>query len=283
MLLFLIVTIAKGSIGMGAQRWIDLFFFKFQPSECIKLFFPVFFVNYIQHHTIFTKSRFVIIIFLLTVTFILILKQPDLGTACIILFSGLLLCWFAGLSNKFFISLFIAGLIFSPVVWHFLHSYQKKRIAVFLGYGSSDKERYQIEQSLIAIGSGGITGKGFGKGTQNNLLFLPESRTDFIFSALGEEWGFIGCMLLILLYCVLFLRIFYLCFLLHNSNSLLLVIGLLLPTLLSCIINCSMVIGLLPIVGIPLPLVSYGVTNLWITLASFGWIQGICIRRFYIG
>ena len=283
-LLFLLITLIKGSIGMGAQRWIDLFFFKFQPSECVKLFFPAFFVNYLLDYTSsFWKQQFFSIIFLLIITFVLILKQPDLGTALIILLSGLLLCWFAGLSHRFFVILFLTGCILSPIMWQLLHSYQKQRIAVFLGYGASHKERYQIEQSIIAVGSGGLTGKGFCKGTQNNLLFLPESRTDFIFSALGEEWGFLGCFFLIFLYCTLFFRIFYLCFLLNNINSSLLAIGLVLPSLLACIINCSMVIGLLPTVGIPLPLMSYGITNLWITFASFGWIQSICIRRSYIG
>ncbi len=139
---------------------------------------------------------------------LLVLKQPDLGTSLILLFSGSIMLWYIGLSKKFFITLGMILLITTPISWQFLKTYQKKRILVFLGYGDNQTERYQIEQSKIAVGSGGFWGKGFLEGTQNKLSFLPESRTDFIFSVICEELGFVGAFCLILLLAYFCLRAF---------------------------------------------------------------------------
>ncbi|MCF7900220.1 rod shape-determining protein RodA [Candidatus Babeliales bacterium] len=281
MILILGYTLIKGKIGMGAQRWIDLKLFRFQPSELAKLFLPPFFTYFLYTENdvpIYTLETFFPILACLGISSLLILRQPDLGTALVVAGSGLILLWFAGIGKKFFRYGLLCCILSMPLCWTLLKTYQKQRIMVFLGAGDNRKERYQIEQSKIAIGSGGIFGKGFVCGTQNTLFFLPESRTDFIFSVLCEEWGFVGGVLLLILYLSLFLRIFYRLEKVKTFFAKLLGIGLILPVLLSAFINIAMVCGLLPIVGIPLPLMSYGITSLWITCAGLGWIQGIILR-----
>jgi rod shape determining protein RodA len=280
----LLLTLIKGSIGMGAQRWINFGFIKFQPSELTKLFFPAFLSYYLytEKQPPSSPAALMPIISMLLVSILLIRKQPDLSTALILLFSGMLLIWLAGIGTRFFAWVMVLVLCIMPIAWHHLHDYQKQRILVFLGEGNNRKEKYQSEQSQIAIGSGGLTGKGFLKGTQNKLQFLPESRTDFIFSVLGEEWGFIGTLGLIILYLVLFARLIRIIVSIKNIYAQLLATGLVLHIILSTIINIGMVIGLLPIAGIPLPFISYGVSNLWISCASLGWFNSIACRRFYL-
>ena len=279
----LVFTLIKGKIGMGAQRWIDLKIIRFQPSEVAKLFFPAFLTYYLYTENdvpVYAMNSFYPILGILTLSSVLILKQPDLGTAIVFFTSGIIMLWLAGISPKFFKWGLLCALLCAPLGWKVLKPYQKKRIAVFLGAGENHKERYQIEQSKIAIGSGGVWGKGFTKGTQNSFLFLPESRTDFIFSVICEERGFVGALFVLFLYTALFFRIILQTLLVKTFFAQLLAIGLLLPILFSAFINIAMISGLLPIVGIPLPLLSYGVTSLWITLASLGWIQGIIMRKF---
>jgi len=281
----LIFTLVKGSIGMGAQRWIDLFFFKLQTAELVKLLFPAFFAHYLQTHKNTERIKFrhfIPVIFSLGISTFLILKQPDLGTALVFLLSGFLLLWLAGISKKFFIYGGLIFLISAPLSWNLLKEYQKKRITTFLGQGKSEKERYQLEQSHIAIGSGGMLGKGLLQGTQNRLLFLPESRTDFIFSVLCEELGFIGALFVLLLYLMLFLRLFSFIKTMQTPVMQLFGAGLIIHIILSTIINLFMVTGLLPIVGIPLPLMSYGLSNLWITFISLGWFHSISTQRTYV-
>jgi len=278
----LIFTLIKGSVGMGGQRWINLIFFKFQPSELAKLLFPACMVSYLhmQKKTIIhTVHLFTPILITLFISFILIQKQPDLGTALIVLSSGLILCWLASLNKKFFLySAFIVCAL-TPIIWTcFLRDYQKNRIIVFLGYGDHKKEAYQIEQAHIAIGSGGLWGKGLFNGTQNRLRFLPESRTDFIFAVLCEEWGLVGAFIILLLYFSLFMRSFFIITKIKDSYAQLFATGLLLHIIIATIINISMVLGIVPIVGIPLPLMSYGLSNLWITYASFGIFHNIVMQ-----
>jgi len=282
-MVLLLFTLFKGSIGLGAQRWLNLGFIKFQPSELAKLFFPTFTSYYLSNSKNFNYKlkNFQFILFCLFITTLLILKQPDLGTAIIVLASGLTLLYLAGINKNFFIISIILFTIFSPILNKFLKDYQKKRIMVFLGYGSSKKERYQIEQSKIAIGSGGILGKGFLMGTQNTLRFLPESKTDFIFSILSEEFGFIGSTFLIILYIILFIRLIYIISLIRNFFCQIFAFGLIIHIIYSSIINILMVIGLAPIVGIPLPFMSYGISHIWISFASLGIFNSIAIRRFY--
>lgn len=278
----LIFTLIKGSIGMGGQRWINLFVFKFQPSELAKLLFPAYMINYlhIQKKTVIHSfSLFIPILLTLVASFILIHKQPDLGTALIVLLSGLILCWLAGLDKRFFIYSALILIITAPIMWScVLRDYQKNRIIVFLGHGDQKKEGYQIEQASIAIGSGGLWGKGLFNGTQNRLRFLPESRTDFIFAVLCEEWGLFGALTILCCYLTLFFRSFLLITTIKDSYAQLFASGLSLHILLATIINISMVLGIMPIVGIPLPLMSYGLSNLWITFACLGVLQNIVIR-----
>jgi rod shape determining protein RodA len=279
----LIFTMLKGSMGMGAQRWIDVGLFKFQPSELSKLFFPMFITYYFLNDKEVTRPpqrAFIIPFLIMLFSALLVLKQPDLGTSLILLFSGSVMFWFIGLSKKFFITLGIILLITTPISWQFLKTYQKKRILVFLGYGDSQKERYQIEQSKIAVGSGGFFGKGFLQGTQNKLSFLPESRTDFIFSVICEEIGLAGASFLLFLYFLLFFRLFLMISSLTTFYPLLLCLGLIMHIIFSTIINIGMVLDLLPVVGIPLPFASYGITHLWIGFASLGCINSITSQRY---
>ena len=281
-LLLLCYTHLAGWIGMGARRWVSLYFIRFQPAELAKLFLPAFLGYYFfrdETTSSTTISSFFTALCVLAITFLLIAKQPDLGTALIVLFVGLMLLWFIGLSSKFFA---IAGLCFAlgtPILWHSLKTYQQKRILVMLGNGDVRREGYQTLQAKIAIGSGGLTGKGLLRGTQNKMLFLPEDHTDFIFAVICEEWGLLGALLVLLLYTLLALRLF------SNINAttrpinVIVGIGLLGHILLSVCVNIAMTCGLLPIVGIPLPLFSYGVSNLWVTLASLGWLGNIARHR----
>lgn len=282
----LVFTILKGSIGMGAQRWLDLGFFRIQPSELTKLLFPAYATYYFyteKDSLSFSFKQFLPVLGILAFSFILIRKQPDLGTALVLLFSGLIIIWFAGINKKFFLYGLLFVLTTAPITWHLLHDYQKQRVLVFLGYGDSKKERYQIEQSQIAIGSGGIMGKGLLKGTQNKLQFLPESRTDFIFSVIAEEAGLLGALFILFMFTILFFQFFWIIASIKSPFVQLLALGLVLPIIISTLINIGMVTGLMPIVGIPLPFISYGLSNLWVNFASLGWFNAIAIRRFYWG
>jgi len=285
-LALLLYTIVGGWIGMGAKRWISLYFITFQPSELVKLILPLSFAFYFseQKRTEYTMlapplSEFILPLALLGISFVLILKQPDLGTALVILFSGLIVLWMARIPKIFVISATLLCLLATPIIWKNMKPYQKQRIFVLLGYGDSKKERYQVEQSEIAIGSGGLLGKGYLKGTQNRLSFLPEARTDFIFSVLCEEWGFVGALFVLLLFALLFIRLTSIILQNNKLFDQLIGIGLITPIMLAASINIAMVTGMLPIVGIPLPLLTYGITHLWITMANLGILNNIAIRR----
>jgi rod shape determining protein RodA len=281
-LFLLIATSIKGSIGLGARRWINLGFIKFQPSELIKLFLPPFVVYYLyteNENGQFKFSDFWLILGFLGFTCLLVMKQPDLGTAIVIGTCGLIILWLSGIGKKFFILGFLFLSVSMPIAYKSLKPYQRRRIEVFLGAGDAQNERYQIEQSKIAIGSGGFFGKGILRGTQTQLSFLPESRTDFIFSVLCEEAGFLGAVILLFLYALLALRLLLGIMAIKSFFAQLLGIGLIAPLLVSIVVNIGMVIGILPIVGIPLPLMSYGLTHTCMTLAALGWINGI-IRHY---
>lgn len=283
-IILLIYTLIKGKIGMGAQRWIDLKLFRFQPSEVAKLFFPGFFSFFLfteKDVPLYSFNTFIPLLAILAGSSLLILKQPDLGTAIVFGASGLLLLWCAGIGKKFFQFIFVGAFLSAPLIWTYgLKPYQKQRVLVFLGAGSLLKERYHIEQSKIAIGSGGAWGKGFTQGTQNQFDFLPESRTDFIFSVMCEELGFIKILFIIFLYVILFLRLLYKIYIIPFFFAQLQALGLLLPLILSTCINIGMVCGLLPIVGIPLPFISYGITATWIHFCALGWIENITQHEF---
>ncbi len=290
-LMLLAYTLLGGFVGMGGQRWISLYFFRIQPSELIKLLMPLAFVYHITHQAAFNPHKtltlmykpFIFPFVTLVLSFFLIAKQPDLGTAIAVLLSGLIMLWLLGVPSKFFIISGIGVMCASPICWKLLRPYQKQRILVILGYGDSHKERYHAEQAKIAIGSGGLVGKGFLRGTQNKLKFLPEQHTDFIFSVVCEEWGFWGALTVIILFLLLFWRLFCMIGFLDDFFMQALSMGLLMPIVLGFVINVGMVIGLLPIVGVSLPLLSYGLSNLWVTFASLGIIQNVAFSRISYG
>ena len=271
-IILLIVTLCKGSSAMGAQRWIQVGFIKFQPSEIAKITLPLCITSYFRLNALHipTWHNWWYLLSVIAITFFLILKQPDLGTALIVGGSGILVLLIAGLPRHYFITGIVAIFFLAPFLWNKMHDYQKKRILVFLGQGSKKKERYHLEQSKIAVGSGKLYGKGFLQGTQKNLKFLPENRTDFIFSVLCEEYGFIGASVVLFLYILLIYTLFAQCSKITDFHGYLLACGLVLPFSLAIACNTAMVVGLAPIVGIPLPCMSYGLTNIWITCISLG-------------
>ncbi len=261
-ILFLLLVIFFGISASGSKRWINLFIMNLQPSELMKIAIIVCFARYyhrIQSSDIQSYKYLLQPIILLLIPCYLVITQPDLGTAILIAGSGLAIIWLAGLNLKYFIYSGLILLVSLPFVISILKPYQKSRILTFfnpdrdpLGAG------YQIIQSKIAIGSGGLLGKGFLQGTQSYLEFLPEKHTDFIFTLFSEEFGFVGSMLLILLYALLIYRIIRVGFSSRSFFAKLYCYGFASALFLYIFVNIAMVVGLLPIVGAPLPIMSYG-------------------------
>lgn len=281
-LLLLILVSVLGHKAMGATRWIDLGIIKLQPSELMKI--AVIFALARYFHDLHNRSLklidLVIPFIILIVPSILIIKQPDLGTAMIILMLGIMILFVAGVKKWLFICGFIFFSTSLPITWQFLHDYQKNRILTFinperdpLGNG------YNIIQSKIAIGSGGFFGKGFIKGSQSQLQFLPERQTDFIFTMVSEEWGFLGASLLLISYSILLLYCYLTAFNAKSHFARLLAIGITSMLFLHIFINIAMVMGLLPVVGVPLPLISYGGTMMITVLISLSLIINIHIHN----
>lgn len=280
-LALLIAVMVMGKIGKGAQRWLDLGFFRFQPSEIMKLAVPMMAAWYVD------RKRLPIDLKTLTITAlfifvpaILIAKQPDLGTAIMVVSAGLCVIFLAGISLRILLIISIAVAAAAPLLWHVMHDYQKQRILTLinpeqdpLGTG------YHIIQSKIAIGSGGAFGKGWLAGSQSHLNFLPEHATDFIFAVSSEEFGFIGSILLIILVVLISLRCLSIARHAQTSYTRLLAASLAMTFFLSAFVNIGMVLGILPVVGIPLPLVSYGGTAMVTFLASFGILMSIGSHR----
>lgn len=282
-LILLIYVEVKGTIGMGAQRWIDLKFFKLQPSELMKIALVLVLAKYFHSsslQSIETMRGLVVPIILTMFPAFLVMTQPDLGTALMLIMSAGAIFFVVGVQIWKFVTVGIAGLVFIPFAWHFLHDYQKNRVLTFL-----DPERdplgsgYHIIQSKIALGSGGVFGKGFLKGTQSHLNFLPEKHTDFIFTMLSEEFGMIGAVFVVLINVLIIAYSF--AFALRSTSYFgkLLAIGLATNFFLYVFINMAMVLGLIPVVGIPLALISYGGTVILSVMASFGIILSVCINR----
>ena len=282
-LLLLIYVEIKGHVGMGAQRWINLKFFNLQPSELMKIALVLALAKYF-HTTSLQSIETIrgIIPPLLLVLFpaFLVLTQPDLGTAMMLLMTAGAMFFVVGVQLWKFGAMLLGAIVMAPVAWHFLREYQQNRVLTFL-----DPERdplgagYHIIQSKIALGSGGVFGKGFLKGTQSHLNFLPEKHTDFIFTMLSEEFGMVGAVFVILLNMLIIAYSF--AFALRSTSYFgkLLAIGLATNFFLYVCINTAMVLGLLPVVGIPLPLISYGGTVILSVMASFGIILCVHINR----
>lgn len=276
-LILLIAVMLIGKIGKGAQRWLDLGFFRFQPSEIMKLAVPMMLAWVIDKRKIpMTFSTLSICGILMLLPCLLIAKQPDLGTAIMVGIAGMSVLFAAGLSWQ--ILAFAAGsvAISAPFIWHMLHDYQKNRLITLINpehdpLGSG----YHIIQSKIAIGSGGSAGKGWLMGSQAHLNFLPEHATDFIFAVCGEEFGLMGGIIIITLLTLISFRGLQLAKEAHSIFTRLLATSLISTFFLSGFVNIAMVMGMLPVVGIPLPLVSYGGTAMLTFFAFFGVIMSI--------
>ncbi len=281
-LLLLVLVLFLGKVQLGAQRWLQLGSFVFQPSELAKVIIILVLAKYLgerdsRHQQI---KKILVSLGIVVVPLILILKQPDLGTA--IVFLPILFCmlYVWGTHLKYLLGLAGIGLVCSPFLWHFLRDYQRQRLLVFLNPNIDPLGAgYTAIQSKIAIGSGGFLGKGWLAGTQNQLNFLPEHHTDFIFSVLGEEWGFLGSIVLILLYLFLINRGLKIAGQTKDVSGKLLAVGVTAMLSFQIIVNIGMSIGLMPITGLTLPLVSYGGSSLLMTMISIGILLSIKMRR----
>ena len=263
-----------GIKSSGSQRWMDVYLFVLQPSELMKVAIILCLAKYYHRLKIENVNSFTSIIFvlsLITIPIIFVISQPDLGTSILIALSGLIILWLGGVKFKYFMYSFITFLISLPFIISFLKPYQKLRILTFL-----DPDRdplgagYQIIQSKIAIGSGGLDGKGFLKGTQSYLDFLPEKHTDFIFTLFSEEFGFIGSVGLLMLYSIIIFRIVRIGSISRSNFARLFCFGYAFAIFIYIVVNLSMVLGLLPIVGSPLPILSYGGSSMLATMIGFG-------------
>ncbi len=282
-LVLLVAVQVRGTVGMGAQRWIDLGFIQLQPSEVMKISLVLTLARYFHGATLQDVGRPLFLIPPLVMVLApvgLVMKQPDLGTALILLMSSGAMFFLAGVRAwKFGLLIALAG-GGVPVAWRFLHDYQKKRLEIFLDPDSDALGAgYHITQSKIALGSGGVFGKGFGEGTQSRLNFLPEKQTDFIFTMFAEEWGMIGGLVLLGLYSLLVANGYGIALRCRSHFGRLLSMGVMTTFFLYFFINTAMVMGLLPVVGVPLPLISYGGTAMLSLLFGFGLVMSAYISR----
>jgi rod shape determining protein RodA len=279
----LIWTSVYGIKSSGSQRWIDLYFINLQPSELMKICIILCLAKYFHRmkldhvNSIYTILTSLIVILL---PMGLVIIQPDLGTSLLISISGIAVLWFAGVNHKYFIYTMLGFLIALPFIISFLKPYQKLRVLTFL---NPDRDPlgagYQIIQSKIAVGSGGIFGKGFLKGTQSYLEFLPEKHTDFIFTLFSEEFGFIGSAFLLLIYAVIIYRIIVIGALSRSYFAKLFCYSFGAAIFVYIAINMSMVLGLLPIVGSPLPIMSYGGSSMLATMIGFGIVMSAKVHN----
>ena len=273
-LVLLVIANLVGYKAMGAQRWIRIGFINFQPSEFMKIFLILALARYYQDaHADFVKGirgHFVPML-LIVLPFVLILKQPNLGTASVILMLGVGIIFVSGLNIRYFLGMGVMVIASAPIVWGLLHDYQRQRVLTFLNpeldpLGAS----YNIIQSMIAIGSGGLFGKGFLEGSQSKLSFLPEKHTDFIFSVLGEEFGFIGVIATMALVAIIILFSYRMALSSNTQFGRVIMLGISLSFFIHVMINTAMIVGLIPVVGIPFPFLSYGGSSLAGFMIGFG-------------
>jgi rod shape determining protein RodA len=277
----LFAVLVLGEIGKGAQRWLDLGLFRFQPSEMLKISTPMMIAWYLSEHILPPRGKQLgIAALLIIVPTLLIAKQPDLGTALLVASSGAAVLFFAGLSWWFIVSMLLFLASITPILWHFLRDYQRNRVLTLLNPEADPMGKgYHIIQSKIAIGSGGISGKGWLGSSQSKLDFLPESSTDFIFAVFAEEFGLFGCLGLIILYLLIISRCIYISIQAQDTYTRLLAGSLSFTFFVYVFVNIGMVIGILPVVGVPLPLISYGGTSMVTLLAGFGILMSIHTHR----
>ena len=282
-LVLVIAVDLRGTAGMGAQRWIGLGFMQLQPSEIMKVALVLALARYF--HSVSAEDvgrlRYLIVpALMVAVPAALVLKQPDLGTAMMLMAAGAVLFFLAGMRLWMFAAGAMAAAAAAPLAWSMLRDYQKNRLFTFL-----DPERdplgagYHILQSKIALGSGGLFGKGFLHGTQSHLSFLPEKQTDFIFTMIAEEWGLVGGLVLLGLYILVIGYAFAIALRCRSQFGRLLGLGIAVNFFLYAFINTAMVMGLIPVVGVPLPLISYGGTAMVTVMLSFGLLMNVGIHR----
>jgi rod shape determining protein RodA len=282
----LLLVLAVGDMSKGAQRWLDLGFIRFQPSELMKICLPMMVAWYFSGMSLPPSLKSITVAFVIVLLpVILIIRQPDLGTAILVTGTGLFVIFLAGISYRLIAVLMGLTMAAAPVFWNYLlHDYQRVRILTLL-----DPERdplgagYHIIQSKIAIGSGGVYGRGWFDGTQSHLDFVPERSTDFIFSVFSEEFGFIGASMLILLYLIIIVRGLIIAANAQSSYARLLGGAISLSFFSYVFVNIGMVSGLLPVVGVPLPLISYGGTSMVTLLAMFGVLMSIHSHKKLLG
>ena len=283
-LLFLVFVL--GIVRLGAQRWLKFAWFNFQPSEIVKLIIVIFLARYFSTKSsddVSLRARKAGIIgtlflplFFIGVPMLLIMEQPDLGSALMIFFIFIAMLYLSGVRLKYIVILFVVIILSGPLMWHFLKDYQKDRLMVFLNPNIDPLGAgYTVIQSKIAIGSAGLFGKGWLSGTQSQLHFLPESHTDFIFATFAEEWGLFGCGVLLFLY---FLLIRYGLMIARGTADhfgKLLATGISMLLCIQTFVNIAMNLGLAPVVGLPLPLMSYGGSSIFVTFVSLGILANI--------
>lgn len=281
----LVMVMVVGKTSLGATRWLDLGFMRYQPSETMKLVMVLVLAKTFANRS-YEKGMGVFDLILpaalLIVPFVLTVKQPDLGTAGVLVAITGSILLFVGVRRSILIFAAIAAVISAPIVWNFgLKDYQKNRVLTFMSPGRDPRGTgYNSIQSKIAVGSGKVLGKGFRKGTQSQLEFLPERHTDFIFSVLSEEHGFIGSVTTLGLFIILYLMAVRIAISARDKSGAIIVVGIFFYLFWHVFINIGMVIGILPIVGVPLPLLSYGGTSLLTTMTGLGLISSVAYRRY---
>ncbi|MES0326903.1 MAG: rod shape-determining protein RodA [Gammaproteobacteria bacterium] len=280
-IVLLLLVLIMGDVGKGAQRWLDLYVIRFQPSEMMKLVTPMMLAWYLSEKPLPPKAiPLLISAVLVIVPTVLIASQPDLGTSILVAAAGFFVVFLAGLRWRVLFAVVLAGLAFVPVLWRLMHDYQKQRVLTLLNPESDPLgSGYHIIQSKIAIGSGGLYGKGWLNGTQSQLDFLPERHTDFIFAVFAEEFGMMGAIVLLSLYVFIIFRGLYIASNAQDNFGRLLAGSLSLTFFVYLFVNVGMVSGILPVVGVPLPLVSYGGTSMVTLMAGFGMMMSINSNR----
>lgn len=280
--LLLVLVHFFGVKAMGAERWLSIGGFRFQPSEALKLAVPILVASYLSKRLLPPVFKHVVwVLVLIAIPTVLIMKQPDLGTAILIAVSGLIVLFFAGLRWRYIFSAVAAILLSAWPMWHYvLHPYQKRRIVTLFDPEANPLTTgWNIIQSKTAIGSGGIDGKGWLQGTQSHLDFLPESHTDFIIAVMAEEFGLIGVLVLLCLYLLVIARGLLIALRAQDTFGRLLAGGITLTFFVYVFVNIGMVAGLLPVVGVPLPLVSYGGTSIVTLMMGFGILMAVSTER----
>lgn len=285
-LLLLLAVMFKGDISLGAQRWLDLGFVRFQPSEIMKIAVPLFCAWYVHERPLPPSFlTIVVLVIAILVPVLIIAEQPDLGTSLLVASAGAMALLLSGLQKRYMAGVIGALVPTVWIAWHYLlHDYQKQRVLTFLDPQADPLgSGYHIIQSQIAIGSGGIFGKGYLNGSQAQLEYLPERSTDFIFAVIGEEWGLIGLTTVLLLYLFVISRSLYIATAAQDTFARVIAGSLGLTFAVYVFVNTGMVTGLLPVVGVPLPLISFGGTSMVTLMAGFGIMMAVNARRRLVG